>query len=191
MKDLVLQGEALLLRPLESSDVEAILELATAKSISENTFVPAPYPPEAAHEFVRTRRELWQNDEDYVFGIIERRSDSFAGCMGLHPVPDHCRAEVGYWIGEPYQGRGLATAALRLVIQFGFETLKLNRIEAGHFDHNPASGRVMQKANMRYEGLRRQYVWHRDRFKDLHWRAILREDYLGHSVAEKEETAED
>ena len=97
--------------------------------------------------------------------------------MGMHPVYEHFRAEVGYWIGQPYWGRGLASEALRLLIQFGFMTLKLNRVEAGHFEHNVASGRVMQKAGMRYEGLRRQFVWHRDRFRDLHWYAILREDY--------------
>lgn len=177
MKDLVLRGEALFMRPLETRDAADILALARAKEIADNTFVPSPYPPEAADEFVRTRRELWSKDEAYVFGIIEKRSDCFAGCMGLHPIQDHFRAEVGYWIGKPFWGRGLATTALRLLIEFGFETLKFNRIEAGHFASNTASGRVMQKANMRFEAVRRQAFWHRDRFKDAHWYAILREDY--------------
>lgn len=177
MKEIVLQGEALLMRPLTSDDSADIHALVQAKAIGENTFVPVPYPPEAAEEFTRTRRELWEKDEAYVFGIIEREGGRFAGCMGMHPVYEHFRAEVGYWIGQPYWGRGLASEALRLLIQFGFMTLKLNRVEAGHFEHNVASGRVMQKAGMRYEGLRRQFVWHRDRFRDLHWYAILREDY--------------
>ena len=191
MKEVILQGEVLLMRPLETRDVADILALATAKEIADNTFVPAPYPPEAAQEFVRTRRELWHKDEAYVFGIIEKRSDCFAGCMGLHPIPDHFRAEVGYWIGKPFWGRGLATTALRLLIQFGFETLGLNRIEAGHFEHNTASGRVMQKANMRFEGVRRQAFWHRDHFKDAHWYAILREEYETQSAGQSKETAED
>ncbi|MCY3778984.1 MAG: GNAT family protein [Chloroflexi bacterium] len=191
MDEVVLRCKMLLMRPLETRDVEDILALATAKEITDNTFVPVPYPPEAAEEFVRTRRELWSKDEAYVFGIIEKSSDRFAGCMGLHPLHDHFRAEVGYWIGVPFWGRGLATAALRLLIQFGFETLKLNRIEAGHFEHNIASGRVMQKADMRFEGVRRQAFWHRDRFKDAHWYAILREDYPLQLPSTKEETAED
>ncbi len=191
MKDIVLTGESVLMRPLTTADSDAIYALVRSKAIAENTFVPVPYPPEAAEEFTRTRRELWQNDEAYVFGVIERESGRFAGCMGLHPAHEHFRAEVGYWIGEPFWGRGLATEALRLVIAFGFETLKLNRIEAGHFDMNIASGRVMQKANMRYEGLRRQVVWHRDRFRDLHWRVILREEYETLYPPQNKETAED
>ena len=191
MKELVLQGEALIMRPLEAVDAADIYAFVQAKEIAENTFVPSPYPPEAADEFVRTRRELWRKGEAYVFGIIERRGGCFAGCMGLHPIEEHNRAEVGYWIGKPYWGRGLATAALRLLIQFGFETLELNRIEAGHFGGNWASGRVMEKANMRFEAVRRQAFWHRDRFKDAHWHAILREDYESARAGEKEETAED
>lgn len=191
MKDLVLQGKALTMRPLEAGDVPDIHVLVQSKEIADNTFVPMPYPPEAALEFVKSRRELWRTDEAYVFGIIEKLSDRFAGCMGLHPVPDHFRAEVGYWIGKPYWGRGLATEALRLLIQFGFERIKLNRIEAGHFAGNTASGRVMQKANMRFEAVRRQALWHRDRFRDAHWYAILREEYEGHEPPITEETAED
>lgn len=191
MKEFVLQDETLLMRPLESDDVEDILALATAKEITDNTFVPSPYPPDAAHEFIRTRRELWRKDEAYVFAIVEKSSACFAGCMGIHLVQDHFRAEAGYWIGKPFWGRGLATAALQLLIRLGFERLKLNRIEAGHFESNIASGRVMQKANMRFEGVRRQAAWHRDRFRDLHWYAILREEFAQQATSKRKDTAED
>lgn len=165
------------MRPLESRDTSAILDLVVAPEIAANTFVPQPYPPDAASEFVQQGRESWRCDDAYVFGIIEKSSQCFAGCMGIHPAPEHNRAEVGYWIGKPFWGRGLATAALRLLLRFGFETLKLNRVEAGHFDYNPASGRVMEKAGLRREGLRRRYVLHREQYKDVVWYAILREDY--------------
>jgi len=179
------------MRPLEARDSSAIQDLAAAPEIAANTFVPHPYPPEAASEFVQKGQESWRSGEAYVFGIIDKSSQRFAGCMGIHPAPEHNRAEVGYWIGLPFWGRGLATAALRLLLQFGFETLKLNRVEAGHFDYNPASGRVMQKAGMRREGLRRQYVLHHEEFKDLVWYAIVREDYEALPAAKRKETAED
>ncbi len=191
MDHVKLENETVLMRPLEARDSSAILDLAAAPEIAANTFVPHPYPPEAASEFIQKGQEGWRSGEAYVFGIIEKSSQRFSGCMGIHPAPEHNRAEVGYWIGLPFWGRGLATAALRLLLQFGFETLKLNRVEAGHFDYNPASGRVMQKAGMRREGLRRQYVLHREEYKDLVWYAIVREDYEAHSTAERKETAED
>lgn len=177
MKDKILRCSPLWMRPLAEQDIAPIMKYASAPEIAANTFVPHPYPPKAAHEFVRKVGEEWRKDQGYTFAIIEAQSGCFAGCMGLHPVPEHQRAEVGYWIGLPYWGRGLATQALRLLIQFGFEELGLNRIAAGHFTHNPASGRVMQKANMRYEGTWRAYHYHRDGFKDSVWYAILREDY--------------
>ena len=186
-----LENGTLLMRPLESHDSSAILDLVVTPEIAANTFVPQPYPPEAASEFVRLGRERWRYDEAYVFGVIEKCSQRFAGCMGIHPVAAHGRAEVGYWIGKAFWGRGLATSALRLLLQFAFETLKLNRVEAGHFAHNPASGRVMEKAGMRFEGLRRQYVLHREQYKDLVWYAILREDYEALSAGKRKETAED
>lgn len=191
MEKIALKDDTLLMRPLETRDAGDIHALASAKEIADNTFVPHPYPPEAALDFIRSRHELWRQGEEYVFGIIERGSGRFAGCMGIRLVVAHHRAEVGYWIGKPYWGRGLATSALCLLLQFGFERLHLNRIEAGHFEHNPASGRVMQKAGMQFEGIRRQYAWHGDHFIDLLWYVILREDYETSSAQKRKETAED
>ncbi|MYD10418.1 MAG: GNAT family N-acetyltransferase [Chloroflexi bacterium] len=191
MDKVTLENELLFMRPLEDGDASAIQELAAAPEIAANTFVPHPYPPDAAGEFIQMGRERWRADEAYVFAIIEKSSGRFAGCMGIHLDPNHGRADVGYWIGLPYWGRGLATAALRLLVKFGFETLKLNRIEAGHFVYNPASGRVMEKAGMRLEGRRRQYMRHHEQYKDVLWRAILREDYEALATTKRKEAAED
>ena len=195
MKKRILVADLVRLRPLERADIGGILRYVRAQEIADNTFVPQPYTAEDAQEFVQKAQDGWTFDDGYVFALIDRSSGCFAGCMGIHPIRMHDRAEVGYWLGKPFWGRGLATAALRRLIQFGFEVLKLNRIEAGHFPHNPASGRVMLKAKMRYEGLRRDYVLHRDAHKDLVWYAILRVDYEAdrqESLAnKKKETAED
>ena len=177
MEACILEEDLCLMRPLQIIDIARIRRYASAAEIAENTFVPHPYPAEAASEFVETARENWRLDESYVFAIMEKSTGAFVGVMGIHPKAAHNSAEVDYWIGKPFWGRGLASAALRLIIEFGFERLGLNRIEAGHFPHNPASGRVMQKANMRYEGRRRQAIFHREAYTDLLLYAILREDY--------------
>lgn len=184
----VLEAGLVRLRPLAAADHADILRYAVAKEIAANTFVPRPYPPEAAAEFIRKTQDDRKNAVGFTFAVIEADSEDFAGCMGIHVNWDHKRADIGYWIGLPFWGRGLATAALRRLIQFGFDELRLNRIEAGHFVHNPASGRVMQKANMRYEGLRRGYCWHREAYKDLHWYAITQADYAADRVRHKVKT---
>ena len=178
MEAWTLDTDACRIRPLEASDIEPIQQLAGAAEIAENTFVPHPYPPEAASEFVKLCQERWTLDEAYTFAIIDRAIEGFVGTIGIHLNATHNCADVGYWIGKPFWRRGLATAALRLIIQFGFDKLQLNRIEAGHFSENAASGRVMEKANMRYEGIRRQSALHRSSYKDVVYFAILREDYL-------------
>ena len=176
METVVLANELIMMRSFEPADVVPVLALASAREIAENTFVPHPYSQDAAEEFVNRVREQWSSDEAYVFAILDRSSDAFVGAMGIHPEGKHNSAKVGFWIGKPFWGRGLATSALGLLIRFGFEQLNLNRIEAGHLVHNAASGRVMQKADMRYEGIRRQALLHRNQYKDVVWYAILRED---------------
>ena len=79
------------------------------------------------------------------------------GVMGLHKIDyAHEKAEIGYWIGKPYWGKGYASAALKLFLTFVYKRFRLNRLEAGVFLKNPASARVLEKNGFRYEGIRRQ-----------------------------------
>src|SRR6202022_4302413 len=94
-------------------------------------------------------------DDDFRAG----RSVSFAvtispggelcGSVGLILTPVHERAELGYWIGVPYWGRGFATEAASAVMAFGFGTLRLDRIYASRYAGNTASERVLKKIGMR------------------------------------------
>lgn len=66
-----------------------------------------------------------------------------------------------------------------MVLEFGFQRLRLNRIEAQHEVDNPASGAVMRKAGMAYEGILRQRLCNKGRFVDVALYAALRADYNG------------
>jgi RimJ/RimL family protein N-acetyltransferase len=83
-----------------------------------------------------------------------------AGTIGLHRRHDVQRlsAEVGYWLGRAFWGRGIVTDALRAVSRYGFETLGLVRIDALSFAHNAASRRVLAKAGFVEEGVLRKAV---------------------------------
>ena len=105
------------------------------------------------------------------------RSGELAGAIGLNLQREHDRAELGYWIGVPYWGQGYATEAGREVVRYGFEDLALNRIYAFHFVTNPASGRVLQKIGMRYEGKRRQHTLKWGEYLDNEAYGILRSEY--------------
>ena len=91
--------------------------------------------------------------------------------------PGHRRAELGYWIAVDCWNRGYATEASRRIIDFGFESLGLHRIEAHHFLRNPASGRVMQKMGMQQEGVVRDHVVKWDRYESLVVYSILEPEW--------------
>lgn len=80
-------------------------------------------------------------------------------------------------MGLPFWGNGYMTEAAAAVVAYGFAHLNLQRIYAYHYARNPASGRVMQKIGMTYEGCMRQHVWKGSRFEDSMIYSILRQEW--------------
>ena len=107
---------------------------------------------------------------------VSTTADGLGGAVGLRLGFEHLRAELGYWIGVPFWNRGYATEAAEAVMRFGFDELGLNRIQAGHFARNPASGRVMEKLGMTLEAVRREHVLKDDELEDLVLYAVLESD---------------
>src|SRR5213592_1440839 len=85
-------------------------------------------------------------------------------------------AEVGYWLGEPYWGRGIATEALRAVTEYAFATFDLCRLQAGVFEWNPASMRVLEKAGYTLEARHRRNVTKDGQTLDRVVYALVRDD---------------
>jgi [ribosomal protein S5]-alanine N-acetyltransferase len=169
-----LETPRLILREFSESDIAELVPLIGAREVAKTTLrIPHPYEERHAREFIASVAK-----EHELRLAIRRRSDGrLIGGIGLHPQMEHSRAELGYWIGVPFWGNGYATEAARKIMGYGFETLKLNRIFAGHFDGNAASGGVLLKLGMRYEGCARQSVLKWGKFMDVHLYAILREEY--------------
>ena len=166
----------LVLRPLELADAPAIERLAGDREIARGTLtIPHPYPPGAAVGWIAQHASQYARGEQATFAVTDG-GGVLVGVVGLRLEPAYRRAELGYWIGVPYWGRGYATEAVAAVIRFGFDTLGLNRIHARHFTRNPASGRVMQKAGLTFEGIERQHILKDGEFLDLSCYAILRSD---------------
>ena len=167
------------LRPFTQDDAAAVQTLAGNPAIAEMTLnIPHPYPDDAAAQWISTHPENWELAHSVTYAITLRDHDTLIGCISLGFHPRQQMAEMGYWLGQPYWNQGYATEAAQVMLHFGFTTLKLNRIYAYHLPRNPASGRVMQKMGMTYEGLLRQAAKKGDTFEDLILYAILREDFL-------------
>ena len=89
----------------------------------------------------------------------------------------HARAEIGYALARKYWGQGLMTEAVRAMLDYGFNLLRLNRIEARCDVENIASWRVMEKAGMKFEGVLRQNIFLHGRPRDARMYGILREEW--------------
>jgi RimJ/RimL family protein N-acetyltransferase len=97
--------------------------------------------------------------------------------VGLAISDEHRHAELGYWIGVPFWGRGYATEAARAAVAFGFETLRLKRIYAHHFAGNTGSQRVLEKIGLRHEGRFRKHIQKWDQMIDIENYGMLAEEF--------------
>jgi RimJ/RimL family protein N-acetyltransferase len=166
----------LVLRPFSREDAPALQKLVGDKKIASTTLnIPHPYEDGMAETWIETHQPRWLDGRLAVFAITEP-SAGLVGAISLTIERAHERAEAGYWIGVPFWGRGYASEALVALIDFGFNQLGLHRIQASHLTRNPASGRVMLKAGMKYEGKRRQHILKWEQFEDVELYGILRSD---------------
>ena len=120
----------LLLRPPEERDVPAIVEACQDEAIARWIPVPVPYTEDHARQFVAERPDRWQDAEhgEMTFAITDAADGRLLGMVGLH-ARDATMREIGYWTAPWARGQGVMTAAARMVCEFGFEVLGLERIE--------------------------------------------------------------
>ena len=153
--------ERLLLRPFRAGDAEDVRVLANNYNVSRTTLhIPYPYEAGMAEQWIADHPRLWRLRNCGTWAITLDGPGTLLGAITLRWII-RTRGELGYWIGEPYWGRGYCSEAARALIEFGFERLEMTRIVAEHLRGNPASGRVMQKAGMRHSGSRRKRDRHR------------------------------
>ena len=170
----VLQTERLILRAFTLEDSEEVVPLIGAREVAATTLrIPHPYSAEDFSHFITHM----QHESEPVFAITLRQDRKVVGAMGLRIDQAHQRAELGYWIGTPFWGRGIATEAAKEILRYGFEELRLHRMFAEHFAHNPASGRVLAKIGLKHEGCHRGHVLKWGEFVDAEQYGILRGEW--------------
>ncbi len=142
--------------------------------------IPHPYEDGMAEEWIEGHEPGYEDGKTATFAIVLSDDTRLVGAIGLQIDRGVNKAELGYWVGKPFWNRGFATEAALAILAFGFDELRLNRIQAGHLARNPASGRVMEKAGMVLEGTARQGAIKWGQYEDLVSYAILRQDWLIH-----------
>lgn len=169
-----LETARLKLRPYREADIAELLPLIGTREVAATTLrIAHPYTEQDARAFFA----LAQEPDKLWLAITLRADGRQIGGIGLRLEPQQQHGELGYWLGVPYWGQGYATEAAREMLRYGFEELGLHRIFASHFKHNPASGRILKKLGMRYEGCQREHLRKWDQFVDSELYGILRQEW--------------
>ena len=144
----VLETKRLALRAPRLVDAKTVAALANDRRIAENTArIPHPYKVPDADSFIKGANKA---GGEAVF-LITLRDKTVIGACGI--VPQDQTAELGYWLGVPYWGKGYATEALHAVIDYAFADLDHAALQAGARVTNPASRRVLEKCGFQWTGV--------------------------------------
>jgi [ribosomal protein S5]-alanine N-acetyltransferase len=167
-------GGLVSLRFLEPNDAEELLELRLANREFFRPLEPTVgefhFTLEGQKADIARIEQERANDESYVFGIFENSTGAIAGRVGLSAVFRKAwqNANLGYYVGQEFNGRGFGTEAVKLAVRYAFESARLHRVQAAVMSGNVASRRVLEKAGFRLEGLARNYLKINDRWEDHH-----------------------
>ena len=169
----------LLLRQFRLADAQDVQRLAGVQAVAKQTLViPHPYEDGMAERWIEQQQNEFIAGRGLTFAILLAASATFIGSIGMEIQTEHRHARLSYWLGLPYWNQGYATEAAKAVLAHGFTLLNLHRIYAPHFHTNPASGRVLQKAGMTYEGRMRQHYLRFGEYQDLELYGMLQQDFL-------------
>lgn len=159
-----------MLRPVRKSDGDALYRHIRDPEIARWIWaLPQPYRRKDMDAYLKlvakyTKAGLWHH-----LAIRRLDSDEPIGVVGLHrhsagaPV-----AEIGYWLARPHWGQGIMTQAVKLVVGYAFDKLRLHRLSINHLEPNDASRRVIEKCWFRREGMSREVL-----FQDGKWLSMV------------------
>jgi RimJ/RimL family protein N-acetyltransferase len=171
-----LKSERLILRPWKESDAEELSRIANNKKIAQNmnghfTF---PYTIECAEEWTKKA-----NEKPIQTNFAIEFNKKLAGGIGFDLKEDNNEgvASGGYWLGEEYWGKGIATEAWTMVRDYAFENFDIRKLSASVYSWNSASAKVQEKCGLTKEGILKNEVKRFDKIGDEIKYGILREEW--------------
>ena len=145
----VMVTERLVLRPPHGDDLPELIALANNRRVADMLArMPHPYGRAEGEAFLAMVAKKPCREATYALALAD--SGAFIGCAGLNPTEGGL--ELGYWIGEPYWGRGFATEAAHALVDLAFRATGVGQLNVSCRVSNPASRRVIHKCGFQYAG---------------------------------------
>ena len=173
-------SDALILRPLTLDDAPMLFSQIDANRSHLREWLPwldHHLLPVDTNGYIGHSRQQEISTSGIVRGIWF--NGDLCGVVDLHKLEkQHRKTEMGYWLGAKFQGQGIMTQAVRAMVDYAFETLKLNRVEIRCAEHNHKSRHIPERLNFTNEGLIRDAEWLYDHFVNNVVYGMLARDWV-------------
>ncbi len=176
-KNLMIESERLLLRPVRESDADDIFEIFSNKEVMKYyDLLPFNSISDATNQ-VDIFRKCLEEKTMIRWGIELKENKKLIGTCGFFAFSEESlKAEMGYELNRNYWNRGIMSEALKMITDFIFHKTEINRIEAYVEPLNTASMKLLESLGFTKEGLLRQYELCRGQLIDITIWCLLRED---------------
>ncbi|MBD3184288.1 GNAT family N-acetyltransferase [Candidatus Poribacteria bacterium] len=170
-------GDRIYLRPLNVDDTDRYVSWLSDAEI--RSYLGNAFPCNNLRE-KEYLEGLYKNDKDVILGIILNRDDKHIGGVGLHDISlPNSRAELGIMIGEKdCWSKGYGVEAIRLMLEYGFAQLNLNRIYLRVMSYNKRAIRCYEKTGFKHEIVMQQHIYKDGQYFDDYVMGILKEEWL-------------
>lgn len=167
------------LREKRDKDVEDFFKYYSDPEVNRFILCNIPQDLEEAKRDLHYWRQVFYSGDGIYFAIADKASDKIIGSIGVtgHNFY-HKRIEISYDLSKEYWRRGIITKAIKVVNEFSFRQLNVNRIEAMVATENTVSKNLLLKCGYTLEGKLRQHRYHKGTFFDVYVFSLLRSDYL-------------
>ena len=174
-----IETSRLVLRPFTAKDAEAMYRnWASDPEVTKFLSWPHYKSVDTAHEILAVWTKQYHDNTFYQWAIVLKELDEPIGSISVVNHDDRVdMAEIGFCIGKNWWGQGIMTEAMKAIMDYLFEEVGVQRIEAGHDPNNPASGAVQRKCGLKYEGTFRRRIRSNQGITDVAWYAALKEEW--------------
>lgn len=168
------------LRKAKLTDAQELFNITQDKEVMKYYGMGAYDTLSEAEDEIKWFLRLLDEEQGVRWIIADSTNDNYIGDVGIFNYnPDQNRIEIGFKLKRDYWNKGIMSSCIKQVLDFGFNVMKVNRIEALIDKRNLACQNTLKKCGFSYEGLLREYELENEEYVDLEMHSILFREYKG------------
>ncbi len=169
----------IVLRQKQESDAQDFFDYYTDPKVNRYIMCEIPKTLDEARRELLYWRGVFDRSDGIYFGIATKDEDKLIGAIGLSAINTYnSRIELSYDLNRNYWRKGIMSRCIKAVVKYGFEELRINRIEASVASSNIASRDLLRKCGFELEGFLRQHRFHKGTYLDVYFFSMLRREFL-------------